>query len=361
MKLTNTSLALAFASIFAASPSAAATAIASTTTATPRHASTDETPWVSDYDAAVKIAKREGKDLLIDFTGSDWCSWCIKLHDEVFSKEAFLAYATENYVLVALDFPHKEAAKSRVPNPDRNQELAQMYEISGFPTVLLMTADGDLFGRTGYAPGGPEAYVKHLQELRTNGRAPLTAAIKLSDSYKTAEGPARQAILIEILDLLDGLPESSMLAKYLIQPARDAIALDPDNAKGLRFRAVKGLLNSGLNDSDLIEAASQLDPKNQGGLLELGVLARFREASELEQLPKCCDALDALIATGNFHAKPKILFMFINAAIWNQQFLEDLNRAKKYARLALNFEEPINDEEIVARLQDILDADAGTK
>lgn len=39
--------------------------------------------WVSDFAAAKKEAAESKKDLLVDFTGSDWCGWCIKLVDEV--------------------------------------------------------------------------------------------------------------------------------------------------------------------------------------------------------------------------------------------------------------------------------------
>ncbi|MFT5286476.1 MAG: thioredoxin-related protein [Planctomycetota bacterium] len=357
MNLTSKTIALAFAGLIASTPSAAPVVSNSLAANSVLRTATDETAWVSDYDVAVKLAKEQGKDLLVDFTGSDWCGWCIKLDEEVFAHEEFLTYATANYVLVALDYPRKDEAMARVPNPARNQELAQLHGVEGFPTILLMTATGDVFGRTGYAPGGPKAYVQHLTELRESGRGPLEAAMKLTSDYQAAEGEARQALLLQILDLLDSLPESSALAKLLIQPARDAMALDPDNAKGLRFRAVKGLLNSGLNDDDLCLEARKLDPKNEGGLFELGVLAKFRDASEIDHLAICCDALDALIEIGSYHALDKVLFMLVNAAIWNEQFLENTERAKIYARLALHFEKPLDDEDIIGRLNMMLIAD----
>src|SRR6187455_3462039 len=101
-----------------------------------------EEKWVADFDKAVEQAKKEHKDLLVDFTGSDWCSWCVRLHEEVFSHDDFLAAAQKDYVLVSLDYPHGEEAKAKVPNAARNDELAKQHKIGGFPTVLLMTADG---------------------------------------------------------------------------------------------------------------------------------------------------------------------------------------------------------------------------
>ncbi len=110
--------------------------------------------WMADYDAAVEVAKKEGKNLLVDFTGSDWCGWCIRLNKEVFQHESWETAATKEYVLVALDFPQAEELQAKVPNPKRNRELAEMLGVQGYPTILLMTPSGDVFGRTGYQRGG---------------------------------------------------------------------------------------------------------------------------------------------------------------------------------------------------------------
>lgn len=136
----------------------------------------DGATWYADYDEAVKVAEAEGKDLLVDFTGSDWCGWCIRLHNEVFQHETFWKAAQEDFVLVALDFPRSEEARAKVPNPGRNNELKTLHGIRGFPTVLLMTPEGDVYGRTGYQRGGAEPYVKHLHELMKDRpeRAPRT-------------------------------------------------------------------------------------------------------------------------------------------------------------------------------------------
>src|SRR5262249_16992346 len=77
----------------------------------------------ADFDEAVNVAKEEHKDLLVDFTGSDWCIWCKKLHSEVFDFDSFLDGADEKFVLVALDYPHSDEAKKLVPNAKRNDEL----------------------------------------------------------------------------------------------------------------------------------------------------------------------------------------------------------------------------------------------
>lgn len=117
--------------------------------------------WETDYAAAVEKAKKENKTVLLNFTGSDWCGWCMKLSREVFSQEAFIDYANENLILVTLDFPRRkqlsEAEKAQ------NQKLAAKHAIRGYPTILLLDANEEVLLTTGYQRGGAEAYVAHLK------------------------------------------------------------------------------------------------------------------------------------------------------------------------------------------------------
>lgn len=119
--------------------------------------------WMTDFPAAQTKATGEGKPLLLDFTGSDWCGWCIRLDREVFSQAAFKDFAASELVLVELDFPRgkKQSAEVRA----QNEALAAKYGVEGFPTLILLSAEGDVLARTGYREGGAEAYVEHLQAL----------------------------------------------------------------------------------------------------------------------------------------------------------------------------------------------------
>ena len=119
--------------------------------------------WITDFEAAQKAAKDKGVPIVADFSGSDWCGWCIKLDREVFAKEPFKAYAKDNVVLFLADFPSNKKQSDAVKK--QNQALAEKYGVRGFPTVLLLDADGKVLAKTGYRAGGAEAYVKHLKEL----------------------------------------------------------------------------------------------------------------------------------------------------------------------------------------------------
>lgn len=119
--------------------------------------------WIENWDTAISTAKETGRTVLVNFTGSDWCSWCIKLSNEVFEKKEFNAYAKDNLVLLKLDFPRKIAQS--VELKQQNSNLQRQFGIQGYPTILLVNAEGKEIGRTGYQPGGAEAYVKHLGEM----------------------------------------------------------------------------------------------------------------------------------------------------------------------------------------------------
>ena len=124
-----------------------------------------ESGWLDDYKKAQQEAKASNKFLLLDFTGSDWCGWCKKFDKEILSQSQFQDYARENLVLVELDFPR---TKPQSPELRRqNQELANQYQVQGFPTIVVLNGDGQkLWQYDGYFPDGPAAFIAQLEKLR---------------------------------------------------------------------------------------------------------------------------------------------------------------------------------------------------
>jgi protein disulfide-isomerase len=119
------------------------------------------TGWLTDFQEAKELSAKKDLPILVDFSGSDWCGWCIKLDKEVFSKEFFKDYAKSNLILFSADFPMNKEQSTQIKT--QNNELAEKYNVKGYPTVLLLSADGNVLLRTGYKSGGPEAYVKSLE------------------------------------------------------------------------------------------------------------------------------------------------------------------------------------------------------
>ncbi|VGO13735.1 Disulfide bond reductase DsbH [Pontiella desulfatans] len=120
--------------------------------------------WMTDFEKAKELAKEQKRHILIDFSGSDWCGWCIKLDKEVFSKQAFKDYAKDNLVLVLADFPRDKSKQSSALQK-QNEELSKKFGVRGFPTVFILGPDGETVAKTGYQAGGPEAYVTHVKKL----------------------------------------------------------------------------------------------------------------------------------------------------------------------------------------------------
>ena len=123
----------------------------------------DNLNWLTDYKEAVKVAKKENKPILINFTGSDWCKWCWKLTGEVFSKDTFKKYADKEIVLLKVDFPRYKEQSANVKA--FNKELMTKYGVKGFPTIILIDKNEQEIGKTGYKEGGPQVYIDHLKVM----------------------------------------------------------------------------------------------------------------------------------------------------------------------------------------------------
>jgi protein disulfide-isomerase len=124
-----------------------------------------EIKWLSDLPAAQAQAKAEKKIVLMDFTGSDWCPWCIKFRKEVLDAKEFRDYATTNVVSVELDFPHKSGQSDELKAA--NKALKDKYKIGGFPTLVVLDQDGKEIGRQeGYEEGRPTAFIAKLEKFK---------------------------------------------------------------------------------------------------------------------------------------------------------------------------------------------------
>ena len=134
----------------------------------------DEGIWTVNFEFAKKIAKEKDLNLLLLFTGSDWCVWCKKLNEEVFSQEAFQQEVVKMFVPVKFDFP----SSFKFPKEIEDGYAAERdkYGVRGYPTVVLTDCDGNAFAVCGYQPGGAEGYITLLNNL-VDGKKELEAKV----------------------------------------------------------------------------------------------------------------------------------------------------------------------------------------
>ncbi len=124
-----------------------------------------DSSWMTSLPDAKAKAEKEQKLLLLDFTGSDWCGWCKKLDAETFSKSEFIDYAKKKLVLVEVDFPNQKPQTDELKAA--NKALGAKYEITGYPTLVLMKPDGTVvWKQVGYLEGGPSALIAKLDEAK---------------------------------------------------------------------------------------------------------------------------------------------------------------------------------------------------
>lgn len=121
--------------------------------------------WTTDFNVARQEAEKNHKLILLNFSGSDWCLPCIRLKKDVFDKEEFMQYASENLILTNADFPRQHKNKISEETRRQNEMLAEKYNPSGiFPMTLLLTPDGKELRRwEGYASASATQFIEEIK------------------------------------------------------------------------------------------------------------------------------------------------------------------------------------------------------
>ncbi|MGB1218587.1 MAG: thioredoxin family protein [Flavobacteriales bacterium] len=117
--------------------------------------------WVTDVNQALKLSKKLNKPVFTFFTGKQWCGWCKKLVAQVFVKDEFAKFANDNFIMLELDFPRRDRSKI---TPEM-VELSRKFQVSGYPSVVIMDHKTNMIGRTGYKNMTPAQYVTHIKQV----------------------------------------------------------------------------------------------------------------------------------------------------------------------------------------------------
>ena len=115
--------------------------------------------WQSDYKQALAQAAQENKRVLLNFAGSDWCPFCVRMDKEVLNQPAFKKFAARNLILVMLDFPRRKQLPPA--EAEQNLKLQKKFDVEGFPTYVLLDPSGkEVRRQVGYLEGGPSEFIK---------------------------------------------------------------------------------------------------------------------------------------------------------------------------------------------------------
>jgi len=125
--------------------------------------------WLTNFDEGTQLASKTSKPLILFFTGSDWCTWCIKLEDEVLSTPEFADAVADKFIFVKLDFPLNRQLPQDVSS--KNKRLQKLFGVNGFPTLVLLDPQQNQIGTAGYRPGGGKQYASFLLKLLDDNSA----------------------------------------------------------------------------------------------------------------------------------------------------------------------------------------------
>lgn len=257
--------------------------------------------WTNDFEAAKKTATDKGKDLLLNFTGSDWCGWCVKLKDEVLSDQGFRENVADHFVLVELDFPRSVEGLAKLSNEtqEQNQKLQQVYQVQGFPTILLTDAEGRPYARTGYLKGGPEKYLANLEALLNNRK-------KRDAAFAEAEEKSGSAKALALFAGLQEVPKADWrFYKEIVETIK---ANDPEDVTGLN--AAEKLEMALLE----LEKRLQFAMQNRQPARALELIDEFLEGQDLEGEKKqklLATKLNILNATQNYEGMEMVIDQII--------------------------------------------------
>ncbi|QEE50442.1 thioredoxin family protein [Flavobacterium alkalisoli] len=122
--------------------------------------------WKYNVDEAKALAERENKNIVLVFSGSDWCAPCIKLDRNIWQSDEFKNESSRKWVLLKADFPKKKQNALPQPQQEHNDKLAEKYNQEGnFPLVVVIDKTGKVLGKTGFKNISPKEYIALLHSF----------------------------------------------------------------------------------------------------------------------------------------------------------------------------------------------------
>lgn len=270
-----------------------------------------EPVWRVDLPAALAQAGREDKHVLVDFTGSDWCSACIRLRRNILDSKAFMQWAGKQFVFVEVDIPQKPVLPAE--QLAENKAVAEAYGVSGFPTIMVLNARGQVTGGFLGDVGQVDAAVAHLER-----------ALRVSAMFEQAEelnGEEKARVLMAAYRLFPG---GKAFERHRDKLEADILKHDPDNATGMK---------------DILEVRSQ------AVLFEAERETVPRFSAEYGQL------IERQLAEALESNRAGVLMAKCQYALGTARTVDDLEQAKKLLEQVIRLQNPDEAKETQAYLE----------
>jgi protein disulfide-isomerase len=302
--------------------------------------------WLNNYDQALQMSQSSSKPILLFFTGSDWCSWCKKLEEEVLYTPEFAQDAGDKFIFVRLDFPLNSSLDPQTTT--QNKQLQKKFDIRGFPTIVLL--DGrtqQQIGVTGYRPGGGKQYASHLLKMVTdysNFRAKIDTI-----EQKKLSGRELRDLYVKANEIGD-TDDAEKIIKLGIESSESRFFL----TEHYRYLADHGQISS----SEAVATRQQLlasDPENESLTHYTVAIIDFETNQENgKQIPPNSAVAPLLTYIEKFGSKDKDHLWRLEMII-SQVFFEsdDLNHALKYAQEAYEAAPSSAKKEIATAIKNI--------
>ncbi len=194
----------------------------------PKQEGSDKKLWLVDFEKAKKIAAEKGLDVMMEFTGSDWCPPCKALKAGVFDKEVFQTTAPKHFVLVKID-SMRDKSKQTKEEIEQYRKLSKEYGIRGVPTVLLADPTGKPYAKfVGYGGDKADAYTEKLVAEIANRKTRDEAFAKA----EKAQGVERAKLLAEGV----GAVSDELAVTEYKNVIEEIIKLDANDEAGLKTK-----------------------------------------------------------------------------------------------------------------------------
>ncbi len=132
--------------------------------------------WGEDFAAAQKTAAAGDKFILLAFSGSDWCFYCVQMEKDIYSNKQFIREAKKNFELLMIDSPQNQDILSPLAKR-QNPGLLKKYRVRGFPCSVIVHPDGTEVKRFyGCPEEGLDAFLQSLKDAAKAAGAPKKPA-----------------------------------------------------------------------------------------------------------------------------------------------------------------------------------------